>query len=78
VQSFLIMADPQIIDIQRRAEAASLDMAPVLADAGVAASTWYRWKTGRVGPNLTTRPNLTTLRRVQDALERRLATRDAA
>lgn len=61
------MADPQVIEIQRRAEAASLDMAPVLADAGVAASTWYRWRTGKVGPNLS------TLRRVQDALDRKLA-----
>lgn len=62
----MLKVDPQVVEIQERAQAASLDMARVLADAGVAASTWYRWREGKVGPNLS------TLRRVQGALEKHL------
>lgn len=61
--------DPQIIEIERRAKAADVQMAPVLRDAGVAATTWWRWRNDGVEPKLG------TLRRVREALDRRLSSR---
>jgi len=59
--------DPQIAAIEERAKAAELPMAPILRDAGVAATTWWRWRNDGVEPKLG------TLRRVEEALERRLS-----
>jgi len=68
-----MQVDPQISDIEDRAKAAGLQMAPILRDADVAATTWWRWRSGGVEPKLG------TLRRVREALERRLPTaRDVA
>lgn len=65
--------DPQILELERRASEAQVPMAPVLRDAGVAATTWWRWRNDGVEPKLG------TVRRVREALERRLATQaDAA
>lgn len=65
------MVDPQILDIEQRAKAASVQMAPVLREAGVAATTWWRWRNDGVEPKLG------TLRRVREALEAHLAARSA-
>jgi predicted transcriptional regulator len=58
--------DPQITAIEQRAKDAGVKMASVLRDAGVAATTWWRWREG------TVEPKLGTLRKVEAALERRL------
>lgn len=62
--------DPQITLIESRARAAGVKMAAVLRDAGVAATTWWRWREGAVEPKLG------TLRKVEAALERRLSNPD--
>ena len=67
-----MVVDQQIIDIEHRAQAADIQMAPVLRDAGVAATTWWRWRNGAVEPKLG------TLRRVREALDRKLTSDRAA
>lgn len=59
-------ADPEIHAIEARAKAGGVQMAGVLREAGVAQSTWLRWRRGVVAPTLP------TLRKVQGALDARL------
>jgi len=59
----MLMVDPQIREIQRRAAAANIPMARVLRTANVHQSTWTRWASGAFSPKLS------TFRRVQDALD---------
>lgn len=58
---------PEITEIEKRAADAKIVMAAVLRDAGCAASTWWRWRHGGVEPKLG------TVRRVREALDRRIA-----
>lgn len=67
-----MQVDPQILELERRASRAQLPMAPILRDAGVAATTWWRWRHDGVEPKLS------TLRRVREALDRKIAAQDAA
>lgn len=43
----------QINDIERRAKAAGVSMASLLAKAGLNESTWWRWKQGKSSPLLS-------------------------
>lgn len=63
---------PEVIEIEQRAKDAKLTMASILAEVGVAQSTWWRWREGGVEPRLG------TLRKVSHALDRRLAELSAA
>ena len=64
--------DPLVLAIERRARDAGVKMTPVLVEAGVAPSTWWRWRQGR------THPLLDTLRLVETALDRRIGEKAAA
>ena len=63
---------PEVIEIEQRAKDAKLTMASILAEVGVAQSTWWRWREGGVEPRLG------TLRKVSHALDRRIAEQSAA
>jgi transcriptional regulator with XRE-family HTH domain len=58
---------PEVIEVEQRAKGAGLTMASILAEVGVAQSTWWRWRKGGVEPRLS------TLREVAHALDRRIA-----
>lgn len=58
---------PEVITVENRAKAAGIAMAPILAEVGVAPSTWWRWREGGVEPRIG------TLRKVAHALDRRIA-----
>jgi DNA-binding phage protein len=58
---------PEVIEVEQRAKDAGLTMASILAEVGVAQSTWWRWRKGGVEPRLG------TLRDVAHALDRRIA-----
>ena len=62
----MITVDPEITDIETRAEEAKVPMGHVLADADVAATTWWRWRHGKAEPRLS------TLRKVRSALDARI------
>lgn len=64
--------DPQVIDLAQRAKAANVRMSDVLAECGVAVSTWWRWRERGADPKLT------TLRRLQAALDARIGAQDRA
>ena len=49
-------------DIERRADAAGLSIKDVCERAGIAHTTFYRWKAGK------TEPTLDVYRRIRDAL----------
>lgn len=54
---------PEVEELERLAQAASVPMGDALKRAGVAPSTYYRWREGLVDP-LTT-----TLRRIRIAID---------
>jgi DNA-binding phage protein len=58
---------PEVIEVEQRAKSAGLTMASILAEVGVAQSTWWRWREGGVEPRIG------TLRKVSHALDRRIA-----
>ncbi len=60
----MITPQPEILEIETRAEAAGVKMAVVLRAAGVPASTWWRWRKGGVEPRFA------TLRKVRHSLDR--------
>jgi len=53
-----------IADAERRAVAAGLSVDEFCKDAGIARSTWQRWKSG------ATEPTMRTWRRVEESLVR--------
>lgn len=57
------MIAPEILDIQTRAAKAKLDVSVLLAHAGVAETTWWRWHSGAVEPRLA------TIRRLRESLD---------
>ena len=59
--------DPQIASLEQMAKDAKLNMSAVLNEAGVAPSTWFRWRHRGVEPKIG------TLRRVQTVIEREAA-----
>jgi len=54
---------PTYQSIADRAAAAGVELKDLCADAGIAASTLWRWKTGKTDP-------LRTVRNIEDALRR--------
>ncbi|MFC0633264.1 helix-turn-helix domain-containing protein [Brevundimonas balnearis] len=62
---------PEVLEVEARAEAVQIKMSVVLREAGVPASTWWRWRKGGVEPKVT------TLRKVRHSLDR-LASEQAA
>lgn len=62
---------PEVIEVEQRAKCAGLTMASILAEVGVAQSTWWRWREGGVEPRVG------TLRKVRHALDRRIAANDS-
>lgn len=60
---------PEIREIEHRAAAADVPITDILNRAGVAATTWWRWTTGKYEPRLS------MLRKVQAALESEIAGR---
>lgn len=64
---FMQSPAPEVIEVEQRAKGAGITMASVLAEVGVAQSTWWRWREGGVEPRLG------TLRKVAHALDRRIA-----
>lgn len=63
---------PEVIEVEQRAKAAGMTMASILAEVGVAQTTWWRWRKDGVEPRIG------TLRKVRHALERRIAANDDA
>lgn len=60
----------EVAEIQARAESAGQAMLPVIERAGVAYTTWTRWKNGAS-------PNISNLNRVRRALDEILQARAA-
>lgn len=60
--------DPLVLDLHRRAGAARIRVGKMMRRAGSDPSTWSRWMNGA-------RPNLSTLRAVETALETLIAER---
>lgn len=65
------MIDPEITAIEARAASAAIDISEILKEAGVAQSTWSRWK------NENFDPRRATLRKLQAALASRLGEKAA-
>ena len=55
-----------LADLERRCAAVNTSIAAVLSKAGVNESTWWRWKTEKSSPTLST---LNRLGRVLDEIE---------
>lgn len=62
--------EPEVAEIDARAREAGLPMLPVIERAGLAYTTWTRWKQGAS-------PNLKHLKAVQSALDSLLQERAA-
>jgi len=60
------MVDPQLTALEQRAADANVPMADILQAAGVARTTWTRWKRSDFDPRLS------TLRKLHAALDEKL------
>ena len=62
---------PAVVALQARMFANRLKIGPILNRADVTPSTWWRWTRGA-------EPKMSTLARVSDAIDAKLAEREAA
>lgn len=63
---------PEVAEIESLASTAGISIDDVLKRAGVATTTWWRWREGHFLPRLS------TLRKVRSALNDEIALKDAA